>query len=60
MAAKREGFGPKGKTTSEAARSRVTRSEEYRKARDEYVAIRALRERDQLAACLRERLYELN
>lgn len=52
-------ISPKGKPTTEAAQSRARRSDEYREARDEYVAIRALREKNWIAAHIRERRYEL-
>jgi ribosome-binding protein aMBF1 (putative translation factor) len=51
---------PKGKTATEAAKARARRSEEYREARDEYAAIRELRERNWIAAHIRERRYELD
>jgi ribosome-binding protein aMBF1 (putative translation factor) len=51
---------PKGKRASEAARGRAQRSEEYREARDEYAAIRTLREKNWIAAHIRERRYELD
>jgi ribosome-binding protein aMBF1 (putative translation factor) len=54
------GIGPKGRTASDAARSRARRSESYREARDEYADIRALRERNWIAAHIRERRYELD
>lgn len=53
------GLGPKGRLASEAAQGRTRRSEEYREARDEYAAIRALREKNWIAAHIRERRYEL-
>ncbi|MGH9027691.1 MAG: helix-turn-helix domain-containing protein [Acidimicrobiia bacterium] len=48
-----------GRRASDAARARARRSEQYREARDEYTAIRALRERNWIAAHIRERRYEL-
>jgi ribosome-binding protein aMBF1 (putative translation factor) len=51
---------PKGKPAIEAARGRAQRNEEYGEARDEYAAIRALREKNWIAAHIRERRYELN
>lgn len=51
---------PKGKKASEATKRRARRSEEYREARDEYAAIRALREKNWIAAHIRERRYELD
>ncbi len=45
---------------SEAAEERSRRREEYREARDEYAAIRALREKNWIAAHIRERRYELD
>jgi ribosome-binding protein aMBF1 (putative translation factor) len=53
-------ISPKGKTTSQAAQGRTRRSEEYREARGEYAAIRALREKNWIAAHIRERRYELD
>lgn len=53
-------ISPKGRTAAEAARDRARRSEEYREARDEYAAIRELRERNWIAAHIRERRYELD
>lgn len=61
MSTKENGhIGPKGRTTVEAARGRARRSDEYREARGEYSAIRALRERNWIAAHIRERRYELD
>ena len=51
---------PAGRRTGAAALGRAERSEEYREARDEYAAIRALRERNWIAAHIRERRYELD
>jgi DNA-binding XRE family transcriptional regulator len=51
---------PKGKTAARAASGRTRRSQEYRAARDEYAAIRALREKNWIAAHIRERRYELD
>lgn len=53
-------ISPKGRATAETARDRARRSEEYREARDEYAAIRELRERNWIAAHIRERRYELD
>jgi ribosome-binding protein aMBF1 (putative translation factor) len=53
-------ISPKGKPTPEVAQSRARHSEEYREARDEYAAIRALREKNWIAAHIRERRYELD
>lgn len=53
-------IGPKGRTAAEAARDRARRSDEYREAGDEYSAIRELRERNWIAAHIRERRYELD
>lgn len=44
----------------EIAKRRASRSEAYREARDEFAAIRALRERNWIAAHIRERRYELD
>ena len=51
---------PRGRAASDAARSRPRRSESYREARDEYAEIRALRQRNWIAAHIRERRYELD
>lgn len=48
-----------GTPAAAAARGRARRSEEYREARAEYAAIRELRERNRIAAHIRERRYEL-
>jgi ribosome-binding protein aMBF1 (putative translation factor) len=50
----------KGKAATEAAQGRAAGSEEYREARGEYAAIRALREKNWIAAHIRERRYELD
>lgn len=61
MSAKENGrISPKGRTAAEAARSRAQGSDEYREASDEYAAIRELRERNWIAAHIRERRYELD
>ena len=52
-------ISPKGTPAAEAAKRRTERSEEYREARDEYAAIRELREKNWIAAHIRERRYEL-
>jgi DNA-binding XRE family transcriptional regulator len=51
---------PTGRRAADAASARARRSEEYREARDEYAAIRALRKRNWIAAHIRERRYELD
>jgi ribosome-binding protein aMBF1 (putative translation factor) len=51
---------PKGKSAVDATRSRSERSEAYREARDEYAAIRELREKNWIAAHIRERRFELD
>jgi len=51
---------PGGRTTAQASRGRARRSPEYRAAREEYAAIRALREKNWIAAHIRERRYELD
>jgi len=53
-------ISPIGRTVAEAARNRARSSVEYREARDEYAAIRELRERNWIAAHIRERRYELD
>lgn len=49
-----------GRTASEGAAARASRSEAYREARDEYAAIRELRAKNWIAAHLRERRFELD
>ena len=51
--------GPIGRSTAEAAATRVVRSQAYRNARDEYARIRQLRRTNPVAAHLRERRLEL-
>lgn len=51
---------PVGRSAKVAAQGRAERSEGYREARDEYAAIRALRQRNWIAAHIRERRYELD
>jgi len=51
---------PKGTPAAEAAEHRASRSQDYRAARDEYAAIRELREKNWIAAHIRERRYELD
>lgn len=51
---------PKGKSAVDAARGRRKRSETYREARDEYAAIRELRQKNWIAAHIRERRFELD
>ncbi len=51
---------PQGRTTTEAASGRARRSPEYRAAQEEYAVIGALRERNWIAAHVRERRYELD
>jgi ribosome-binding protein aMBF1 (putative translation factor) len=50
---------PIGTPAAKAATKRARRSQEYREARDEYAAIRKLREKNWIAAHIRERRYEL-
>lgn len=50
---------PIGSTAAQASDHWAARSDEYRAARDEYRAIRALREKNWIAAHIRERRYEL-
>lgn len=52
-------ISPKGTLATDAAAGRAARSEEYREARAEYAAIRELREKNWIAAHIRERRYEL-
>lgn len=51
---------PVGTRAADAARARARRSQDYREARDEYDAIRELREKNWIAAHIRERRYELD
>lgn len=61
MSAKENGrISPKGRTAAERARDRAQSSDKYREARDEYAAIRELREKNWIAAHIRERRYELD
>jgi DNA-binding XRE family transcriptional regulator len=61
MSAKENGrISPKGRTAAEGARDRARSNDEYREARDEDAAIRELRERNWIAAHIRERRYELD
>ena len=53
------GVSPQGKSAARAARARARRSQAYQAARQEYAAIRALREKNWIAAHIRERRYEL-
>jgi len=61
MSTQKDGhISPKGRAATEAAQDRSHRSDEYREARDEYAAIRDLRERNWIAAHIRERRFELD
>jgi|ERR687891_548633 ribosome-binding protein aMBF1 (putative translation factor) len=51
---------PVGESVVDSARRHAGESEEYRDAREEYAAIRELRERNWIAAHIRERRYELD
>jgi DNA-binding XRE family transcriptional regulator len=51
---------PVGRPAAKAAAGRARRSREYREARLEYAAIRRLREKNWIAAHIRERRYELD
>ena len=51
---------PQGRTAAQATSARAGRSQEYRAAREEYAAIRAIREKNWIAAHIRERRYELD
>lgn len=55
-----EPISPVGSSARSAAKRRADASAEYREARDEYEAIRRLRERNWIAAHVRERRYELD
>ena len=52
--------GPVGRSVANSVGEFAARSQEYREARDEYAAIRELRERNWIAAHIRERRYELD
>jgi ribosome-binding protein aMBF1 (putative translation factor) len=51
---------PDGTSVQTAARRRAARDDEYRTARDEYAEIELLRERNWIAAHIRERRFELD
>ncbi len=53
-------ISPVGESVASSARRVAHRSEEYREARAEYAAIRELREKNWIAAHIRERRYELD
>jgi len=57
---KEDRISPKGRVAADTACDRARRSEGYRAARDEYTAIQELRERNWMAAHIRERRYELD
>lgn len=54
-----DGISPTGRPITASAQGRSGRDEAYRDARDEYAAIRELRQRNWIAAHIRERRYEL-
>lgn len=56
---KAETISPVGTPAAAASDRRAAESEEYRAAREEYRAIRALREKNWIAAHIRERRFEL-
>lgn len=58
--AKEQNTSPVGKSATAAADARAERSEGYRAARNEYQEIEELRERNWLAAHIRERRYDLD
>jgi ribosome-binding protein aMBF1 (putative translation factor) len=61
MSTERKQTSPSGTAAADAARRLAERSEDYRRdARDEYAAIRELREKNWIAAHIRERRYELD
>ena len=60
MGTKLTDVSPKGTAAMDAARRRAGRGASYRDARDEYAAIRELREKNWIAAHIRERRYELD
>ena len=55
-----DGASPVGRSVASSVREYAARSQEYRDAREEYAAIRELRERNWIAAHIRERRYELD
>ena len=59
MSSRLVGQSPVGAAAAAAAADRASRSASYREARDEYGAIRELREKNWIAAHIRERRYEL-
>jgi ribosome-binding protein aMBF1 (putative translation factor) len=59
MAASKTRSNPAGAPAAEAAASRALHSDDYRAAREEYAAIKRLREVNWIAAHIRERRYEL-
>ena len=59
MSSRRANQSPVGTSAAAAAEDRATRSHGYREAREEYAAIRELRETNWIAAHVRERRYEL-
>lgn len=54
-----EQTSPKGIPATKGAQRRAEHSESYQDARNEYAAIRELREKNWIAAHIRERRYEL-
>lgn len=52
--------GPVGVSAAEGSRRRTVRGDAYREARDGYAALEALRQRNPIAAHIRERRYELD
>jgi ribosome-binding protein aMBF1 (putative translation factor) len=57
---KNKWVSPIGSTVAESSARRARESPEYREAREEYAAIAELRERNWIAAHIRERRYELD
>jgi DNA-binding XRE family transcriptional regulator len=57
---RRSAVSPIGESVAGSARRLARESDEYRAAREEYAAIRELRERNWIAAHIRERRYELD
>jgi DNA-binding XRE family transcriptional regulator len=60
MEASEKSVSPVGQSAAEAGQQRARRSSRYREARDEYDEIRKLREKNWIAAHIRERRYELD
>ncbi len=56
----KQGVSPQGRSAAEGSLGRARRSQEYQAARQEYAAISRPREKNWIAAHIRERRYELD